>query len=90
MENCNEIAEKLKVMGHPDRIRIVAKLMGGGCNVSGIQQEFNLAQATVSQHMGLLKRTGIVAGERCGNEVCYKIVDDLVKDLLVLISRKYK
>ena len=83
-------AEILKVMGHPVRLKIVAGLMSQSCNVKKIWECLELPQATVSQHLALLKNKGVIAGRREGTEVHYQVVSDaacqVVKALLGEIS----
>ena len=64
-------AEILKVLGHPVRLKIVAGLMSQSCNVKKIWECLELPQATVSQHLALLKNKGIIVGKRDGVEVFY-------------------
>ncbi|MDY0270483.1 ArsR/SmtB family transcription factor [Trichloromonas sp.] len=67
-------AEILKVLGHPVRLKIVAGLMSRSCNVKRIWECLELPQATVSQHLALLKNKGIIEGRREGVEVYYQVV----------------
>lgn len=75
-------AEILKVLGHPIRLKIVAGLCSRQCNVKHIWECLNLPQATVSQHLALLKNKGIIEGKRDGVEVHYSVVHPLVKRLI--------
>ena len=52
-------ADVLKVLGHPIRLKIVAGLCTQECNVKHIWECLGLPQATVSQHLALLKNKGI-------------------------------
>jgi ArsR family transcriptional regulator len=67
-------AEILKVLGHPIRLKIVAGLLSEACNVKKIWECLGLPQATVSQHLALLKNKGIIEGRRNGVEVFYSVV----------------
>ncbi len=78
-------AEILKVMGHPIRLKIVAGLCTHECNVKHIWECLNLPQATVSQHLALLKNKGIIEGKRDGVEVHYSVVNPLAKKLIEVI-----
>jgi ArsR family transcriptional regulator len=69
-------AEILKVLGHPVRFKIVAGLMSQSCNVKKIWECLGLPQATVSQHLALLKNKGIIAGRRDGTEVHYQVISE--------------
>jgi len=66
-------SEILKVLGHPIRLKIVAGLMSQSCNVKKIWECLGLPQATVSQHLALLKNKNIISGRREGVEVFYQV-----------------
>jgi ArsR family transcriptional regulator len=66
-------SEILKVLGHPIRLKIVAGLMSQACNVKKIWECLGLPQATVSQHLALLKNKNIIIGRREGVEVYYQV-----------------
>ncbi|MBE0577299.1 MAG: winged helix-turn-helix transcriptional regulator [Desulfuromonadales bacterium] len=71
--NFDREAEILKVLGHSVRLKIVAGLMSQSCNVKKIWECLELPQATVSQHLALLKNKGIIEGKRDGVEVFYRV-----------------
>jgi len=75
-------AEVLKVLGHPIRLKIVAGLCTRECNVKHIWECLGLPQATVSQHLALLKHKGIIEGKREGVEVHYSVISPLAKKLI--------
>ncbi len=75
-ESYDREAEILKVLGHPIRLKIVAGLMSQACNVKKIWECLELPQATVSQHLALLKNKGIISGRREGVEVFYHVISD--------------
>ncbi|MBP1753374.1 MAG: ArsR family transcriptional regulator [Geobacteraceae bacterium] len=75
-------AEILKVLGHPVRLKIVAGLCSKECNVKHIWECLELPQATVSQHLALLKNKGIISGKREGVEVHYSVVNPLAKKII--------
>ncbi|MDA3902044.1 MAG: metalloregulator ArsR/SmtB family transcription factor [Desulfuromusa sp.] len=66
-------SEILKVLGHPIRLKIVAGLLSQSCNVKKIWECLSLPQATVSQHLALLKNKSIITGRREGVEVYYQV-----------------
>lgn len=81
-------AEILKVLGHPIRLKIVAGLCTRECNVKHIWECLGLPQATVSQHLALLKNKGIIEGTREGVEVHYAVVSPLVRRLMEVIENQ--
>lgn len=78
----NNEAEILKVLGHPIRLKIVAGLCSQQCNVKHIWECLNLPQATVSQHLALLKNKGVIEGRRDGVEVHYSVVHPLARKII--------
>jgi ArsR family transcriptional regulator, arsenate/arsenite/antimonite-responsive transcriptional repressor len=68
----DELAAVAKALGHPIRVRIVQMLLARDACVCGeIVSELPVSQATVSQHLKVLKGAGLVRGEIDGPRVCY-------------------
>ncbi len=81
-----EIAELLKVLGHPARICIVDGLLKNeGCNVSYMQSCLHIPQSTVSQHLAKLKAAGIIEGHREGLEIKYKVVNEKAIEIIKIL-----
>lgn len=67
-----EIAALAWGIAHPARVAIMRLLLErGGCICGMIVDALPLAQATVSQHLKVLKETGWIVGEIDGPRVCY-------------------
>jgi len=67
-----QLVGMFKELGHPARLRIVQLLsVRQTCVCSEVVQELPLAQATVSQHLKVLKQAGIITGVIQGPAVCY-------------------
>jgi len=76
-----------KALGHPARIAILRLLMErGDCICGQIVDVLPLAQATVSQHLKVLKDAGLVQGEVDGPRVCYCVNPKAVKRFKDLIG----
>lgn len=84
-----EMAELLKVLGHPTRLCIVNGLLNeDGCNVSFMQNCLNIPQSTVSQHISKLKSARIISGERNGLEINYKVInEDAIRVINALLNK---
>ncbi len=78
-QTCVRIAEVLKVLGHPVRLRIVQSLLTEESCVKNIWNCLNLPQATVSQHLSILKGKGMVDSAREGVTMRYWVSDDISK-----------
>ncbi len=79
-------AEVLKVLGHPVRLKIVTGLCTQECNVKHIWECLGLPQATVSQHLALLKHKGIIEGKREGVEVHYSVIHPLARTIVASLA----
>ena len=67
-----DLAVVAKALGHPARVRILRLLLSrDACYCGQIVDELPLAQATVSQHLKVLKDAGLVSGEIEGPRTCY-------------------
>jgi ArsR family transcriptional regulator len=67
-----ELALIAKALGHPMRVRILRLLAERhACQCGQLVDELPISQATVSQHLKMLKEAGLVQGETDGPRVCY-------------------
>jgi len=69
-----DIALIAKAFSHPARIQIIRLLMSQKTCIGGdIVDEVGLAQSTVSEHLRILKASGIITGEITRPRVCYSL-----------------
>jgi DNA-binding transcriptional ArsR family regulator len=73
----------LRALAAPVRIAIVLQLHGGSCCVHELVDALAVPQPLVSQHLRILKAAGVVAGERAGREVYYRLVDHHLADIVL-------
>jgi DNA-binding transcriptional ArsR family regulator len=69
------IAERLKALADPTRLRILHSLEGGELCVTDILERVGGSQANVSKHLAVLRRCGVVAARREGTSVYYRPLD---------------
>lgn len=75
-------AELFKSLGHPARIRILELLVAGEMSVSSLLVATGLEPSSLSQHLNVVKHTGLVQSTRAGNTVTYRVTDPSVADFL--------
>jgi DNA-binding transcriptional ArsR family regulator len=81
-DELNHIADQLRVLGHPARLAILQHIAAqSGCICTDLSRDIGLAQATVSQHLRVLKDAGIIKGNVDGNSICYCIDDEALRQL---------
>lgn len=78
-------AEIIKMLGHPERLKIAEVLEDGEATVSAIQDTLDVPQAIVSQHLARMRGAGIVAARREGVNVYYRVVEPKVWHVLQCI-----
>lgn len=76
-------AQKLKVCGHPMRLRLLCRIAReeDPC-VSDLWSCLDQPQPVISQHLAVLKQKGIVASEVRGNRRVYSIVDPFIRQIV--------
>ena len=68
------LASTCKALSHPARLEILQMLANRGTCICGeIVDVLPLSQATVSQHLKILKNAGLISGEIDGQRSCYCI-----------------
>ena len=76
------LADRLKALAHPARLRIIEVLAARGTCICGqIVEVMPLAQATVSQHLKVLKDAGLLQGTVDGPRSCYCLDADALTSL---------
>lgn len=73
----------LRALAAPVRIAIVLQLRESARCVHELVDALGVPQPLVSQHLRILKAAGVVAGERSGREVMYRLVDDHLAEIVV-------
>jgi ArsR family transcriptional regulator len=86
-EHAAMLAELLKAVAHPLRLRIVASLVEGSTNVTALAAALDAPQAIVSQQLRILRQAGLVAAERRGGFATYRLAERNLKGLVRCLER---
>ncbi len=78
-------ADAIRVLGHPDRLKILEVLEEAPKTVTDVQDALGMEQAIVSQHLARLRQYRIVEAEREGVHVYYEVVEPKVRHILECI-----
>jgi len=79
----DELAALAKAIAHPARARIIRVLEQRRCTCGQLVEELSLAQSTVSQHLAVMKGTGLVGTGPAGD---YHVEPAAVRRLRALIG----
>jgi ArsR family transcriptional regulator len=81
-----ELARLARGIAHPLRVRILRLLRERGqCVCGDLVEELPRAQSTVSQHLKILKESGLIRGEVEPPRVCYCVDLDAVRKFQELV-----
>ena len=75
-------ADLFKALAHPARIRILELLVERDRPVSELLAAIDVEASSLSQHLAVLKRTGLVDSRRTGNSVTYELADSSIATFL--------
>ena len=82
------IAQILKLLGDPSRLRIVYALADEReVNVTTLARKLRLSQPTVSRHLSILRMSGLAENRRSGKEIFYALVPNRKRSIKALLAR---
>ncbi|MBN1970117.1 MAG: winged helix-turn-helix transcriptional regulator [Candidatus Delongbacteria bacterium] len=76
----------LKILGNPLRLKIIYALYIKKCRVGKLTECIDEKLPIISQQIAILRKEGIITGERDKNVINYKISDKFTDEILKLIS----
>ena len=68
-------AEVLKVLANPIRLEILHRLADGPLEVGRLAEAIGTSQPNASQHLAVLRSSGLVEAQRNGREIRYRLTD---------------
>ncbi len=75
-ENVEKAALLLKSLSNEKRLHIICSIYDGEKNVGELEKIVGLSQSALSQHLGRLRRDGIVKTRRDAQTIYYSIKSD--------------
>lgn len=87
-DEVQELAADLEILAHPVRLQLLAALAAneGEVCVCDLQELLPVKQPTVSHHLALLRKAGLVGVDRRGLWAYYHVNRDVVAELRDRIS----
>ena len=74
METMDRVADVLKVIGHPLRLKLIELLEFRRMTVGELAQETELTPPACSQHLRIMQAHGVLESKRDGRAVYYQVV----------------
>jgi DNA-binding transcriptional ArsR family regulator len=79
-------AEIARALADPKRICVLEQLADGERSVSDLSRDAGCAVPNMSQHLAVLRGAGLVMSRRAGSTVLYRLADDRVRELTLLLA----
>lgn len=79
-------AETFKALSHPIRREILTLLKGNFLTAGEIASHFDLAGATISHHLSILKKAGLVVERREKNFIYYELCTSVLEDIMTWLA----
>lgn len=76
-------AQTFKVLSNPIRRSILELLKAGKLSAGDIASHFDVAGATISHHLSLLKQADLIREEKEKNFIYYELNTSVLEDLMV-------
>ncbi|WP_088310385.1 ArsR/SmtB family transcription factor [Novosphingobium sp. B 225] len=80
--NSAQMAARLKVMSHPERLLMLCRLDEGEASVNELVGLTGLSQSSVSQHLALLREEGAVHCRAAAQTRLYSLRDPIVSGII--------
>lgn len=84
-----DACDLLKALANRHRLLIVCQLINGERSVGDLAQMLDVRDSTMSQHLALLRKDGIVIARRDGQTIWYSIADGPARDILEALYKTY-
>jgi ArsR family transcriptional regulator len=88
-QNIEEAAVAMQAMSHPLRIKVLCLLSSGEISVQEIVEAVGTTQGNVSQHLAILKASGMIASRSEGKKMLYRIEDPRIVKLISLTREMF-
>ncbi len=82
-----QFAEVAKALGHTHRLVILELLAQRERSVEELATASHLSFANASQHLRLMRQSGLLASRRDGKQILYRLSDPAVLDLVAALHR---
>ena len=77
-----ELAELLRLLGEPTRLRILLACLDAPASVGEIAARVDIPRSLVSHHLRMLRASRFLRSRRNGKQIIYSPVDDRVRCIL--------
>jgi DNA-binding transcriptional ArsR family regulator len=84
-----QAAALLKALGNEQRLMILCHLVCGPLSVGELNERVPLSQSALSQHLGILRDSGVVTTQRASQCVIYSLQPGVVTRIIGLLHDEF-
>ena len=74
-------AELCSAMAHPMRLKVIHLLRNGAQKVNSIAEALQVHQSTISRHLSVLRKAGILVSTREGADIFYHVANPKIVNI---------
>ncbi len=89
LANATSASDLLKALANRHRLLLVCQMVDGERSVGDLANALGIRDSTVSQHLALLRRDGIVTPRRDGQVIYYAIANPTARRLLEVLYEAF-
>lgn len=89
LDQLQQAAECLKVLAHPQRLRIVQMLLRGRYTVGELAEACDTPSHMASEHLRLMQRCGFLAVNKDGRKAYYEIAEPHLSKIMDCIEERF-
>jgi DNA-binding transcriptional ArsR family regulator len=82
-------ASLFQALAHPTRVAIVELLRDRELSAGQIQEQLQVEQANLSQHLAVLRARQVVVNRKAGNQVYYSLAHPVLTQVLDLLRQHF-
>lgn len=82
-------AHLFQALAHPTRIAIIEALRRGELSAGQLQEQLQVEQANLSQHLAVLRSRQVVVNRKAGNQVYYSLPHPVLTQILDLLKQYF-
>jgi len=87
--NAAAAARFLRALGNEKRLQILCRLHDGELSVGELQQDLELSQSALSQHLARLRQDDLVLTRREAQTIYYSLADAAVTDIIAVLHERF-
>ncbi len=87
--HAQEAADLMQALSNPNRLMIMCTLSQGECCVRDLNEQLDLSQSALSQHLAVLRNQGLVHTRRQAQTIFYSVAEGPAMDIVAQLHQHF-